>query len=176
MEQAEIERVRRVLRQRSKPGWRVLWRGRPYQLQASNPSMGAWPRRRVQLQDGWQLLWTERLRRDLAPIYLFLGCRRGRHPESPSRRLSQTAHGWAEAHVRLTPTATVPVVLPFEASRRRRHSASLPRLPSAPVSDTSAWPSSVQGNVGYSPAWRVGGSHAAHASSLGRPRGRCPSD
>jgi hypothetical protein len=32
MEQAEIERVRRVLRQRSKPRWRVLWRGRPYWL------------------------------------------------------------------------------------------------------------------------------------------------
>jgi hypothetical protein len=82
MEQAEIERVRRVLRQRSKPRWRVLWRGRPYQLQASDPSMGAWARRRVQLQAGWQLLWTERLRRDLAPIYQFLGCRRGRHRDA----------------------------------------------------------------------------------------------
>jgi hypothetical protein len=82
MEQADIERVRRVLRQRSKPPWRVLWRGRPHQLQASDPSMGAWARRRVQLQAGWQLLWTERLRRDLAPIYQLLGCRRGRHRDA----------------------------------------------------------------------------------------------
>jgi hypothetical protein len=77
MEQAEIERVRRVLRQRSKSRWPVLWRGRPYQLHASDPSMGAWARRRVQLQD-----WTERLRRDLGPIYQFLGCRRGRHRDA----------------------------------------------------------------------------------------------
>ena len=82
MEQAEIERVRRVLRQLSKPRWRVLWRGRPHQLQSSDPTIGAWARRRIQLQDGWQLLWTERLRRDLAPIYQFLGCRRGRHRDA----------------------------------------------------------------------------------------------
>jgi hypothetical protein len=82
MEQAEIERVRRVLRQRSKPRWQVLWRGRPSQPHASDPSMGAWARRRVQLQDGWQLLWAERLRRDLDPIYQFLGRRRGRHRDA----------------------------------------------------------------------------------------------
>jgi hypothetical protein len=28
MEQADIDRVRRALRQRPKPPWRVLWRGR----------------------------------------------------------------------------------------------------------------------------------------------------
>jgi hypothetical protein len=38
MEQADIERVRRVLRQRPKPPWRVLWRGRPHQSQARDPS------------------------------------------------------------------------------------------------------------------------------------------
>jgi hypothetical protein len=36
MEQADIDRVRRVLRQRPKPPWRVLWRGRPYRLQAGD--------------------------------------------------------------------------------------------------------------------------------------------
>jgi hypothetical protein len=31
--------------------------------------MGPWSRRRLRLQAGWQLLWDERLRRDLAPIF-----------------------------------------------------------------------------------------------------------
>jgi len=55
MEQAEIDRVRRALRQRPKPPWRVLWRGRPHRLHASGRSVGPWSRRRLQLQAGWQL-------------------------------------------------------------------------------------------------------------------------
>jgi hypothetical protein len=82
MEQAEIDRIRRVLRQRPKPPWRVLWGGRPLQLQASGRSMGPWSRRRIQLQAGWRLLWAERLRRDLAPIYQFTACWRGRHRDA----------------------------------------------------------------------------------------------
>jgi hypothetical protein len=82
MEQADIDRVRRALRQRPKPPWRVLWRGRPHRLQASGRSVGPWSRRRLQLQAGWQLLWAERLRRDLAPIYQLVACRRGRHHDA----------------------------------------------------------------------------------------------
>jgi hypothetical protein len=82
MEQAEIDRVRRALHQRPKPPWRVLWRGRPLPRPASHRSMGPWARRRLELQAGWQLLWTERLRRDLAPIYQILACRRGRHRDA----------------------------------------------------------------------------------------------
>jgi hypothetical protein len=29
MDPAQVERVRRALRRRAKPSWRVLWRGRP---------------------------------------------------------------------------------------------------------------------------------------------------
>jgi len=36
----------------------------------------------MQLQKGWDLLWTQRLRRDLAPIYRLIGCRRGRHHDA----------------------------------------------------------------------------------------------
>jgi hypothetical protein len=82
MEQAEIDRIRRVLHQRPKPPWWVLWRGRPLPLRASHRNMGPWARRRLQLQAGWQLLWAERLRRDLAPIYQFVACRRGRHRDA----------------------------------------------------------------------------------------------
>ena len=82
MEQADIDRVRRALHQRSKPSWRVLWRGRPLPLQVNHRSIGPWARRRLQLQAGWQLLWAEWLRRDLAPIYQFLACRRGRHRDA----------------------------------------------------------------------------------------------
>lgn len=74
--------MRRALRQRPKPPWRVLWRGRSYQLRASGRSVGPWARRRLQLQAGWQLLWSERLRRDLTPIYRFVACRRGRHRDA----------------------------------------------------------------------------------------------
>jgi hypothetical protein len=31
---------------------------------------------------GWELLWTHRLRRELAPIYRLLSCRRGRHRDA----------------------------------------------------------------------------------------------
>jgi hypothetical protein len=82
MEQADIDRVRRVLRQRPKPPWRLLWRGRPLHLPAGGRGLGPWARRRLQLQTGWQLLWTERLRRDLAPIYQLVGCRRGHHRDA----------------------------------------------------------------------------------------------
>ena len=82
MEQAEIDRIRRVLHQRSKPPWRLLWRGRPQPLPAGGPSVGAWARRRLHLQAGWQLLWADRLRRDLAPIYRLVACRRGRHRDA----------------------------------------------------------------------------------------------
>jgi hypothetical protein len=34
------------------------------------------------LQAGWELLWGERLRRDLGPIYRLLACRRGRHRDA----------------------------------------------------------------------------------------------
>jgi hypothetical protein len=82
MEQAEIERIRRVLHQRSRPPWRLLWRGRPLHLPADGPSVRQWARRRLQLQAGWRLLWDERLRRDLAPIYQLVACRRGRHRDA----------------------------------------------------------------------------------------------
>jgi hypothetical protein len=82
MEQAEIDRVRRALRQRPKPAWRVLWRGRPHRLQVSGRNLGPWARRRLQLEAGWQLLWAEGVRRDLAPIYRFVACRRGRHRDA----------------------------------------------------------------------------------------------
>jgi hypothetical protein len=51
-------------------------------LRASDPSIGTWSRRPLQLQAGWQLLWAERLRRDLAPIYQLVACRRGRHRDA----------------------------------------------------------------------------------------------
>jgi hypothetical protein len=82
MEQVEIDRLRRALRLRPKPPWRVLWRTRPPQLQASARTMGLWSWRRVQLQAGWELLWIHRLRRDLAPIYRLVACRRGRHRDA----------------------------------------------------------------------------------------------
>jgi hypothetical protein len=34
------------------------------------------------LQAGWELLWMHRLRRDLAPIYRVVACRRGRHRDA----------------------------------------------------------------------------------------------
>jgi hypothetical protein len=82
IEQAEIDRIRRVLHQRPKPPWRLLWRGRPLHLPAGARRMGPWARRRLELQAGWQLLWDERLRRNLAPIYQLVACRRGRHRDA----------------------------------------------------------------------------------------------
>jgi hypothetical protein len=82
MEPAEIDRIRRVLRQRPKPPWRLLWRGRRLHPQVSGPSVGPWARRRLELQMGWRLLWADRLRRDLAPIYRLVACRRDRHRDA----------------------------------------------------------------------------------------------
>jgi hypothetical protein len=81
MEQAGIDRVRRVLGQRPKPPWRVLWRIGPPELRTSAGNLRRWSRRR-QLQEGWKLLWTQRLRRDLDSIYRLIACRRGRHREA----------------------------------------------------------------------------------------------
>jgi hypothetical protein len=81
MEQADIDRVRRVLHQRPKPPWRLLWRGRPLHMPAGG-RLGPWERRLLQLQMGWRLLWADRLRRDLAPIYRLVACRRGRHRDA----------------------------------------------------------------------------------------------
>jgi hypothetical protein len=38
--------------------------------------------RRGRLQAGWQLLWAQRLRHDLAPIYQLVACRHGRHRDA----------------------------------------------------------------------------------------------
>jgi hypothetical protein len=84
MEQADIDRVRPALRQRPKPPLRLLWRGRPLHLQpGGRRRMGPWSRRRLRLQAGWQLLWDERLRRNLAAIFQFVACRRERHRDAP---------------------------------------------------------------------------------------------
>jgi hypothetical protein len=82
MEQTEIDRLWRALRQRPKPSWRVLWQAKPARPQASTETGPAWRRRCVQLQAGWVLLWTDRLRRDLAPVYRLVACRRGRHRDA----------------------------------------------------------------------------------------------
>jgi hypothetical protein len=98
MEQDEIDRVRRVLRQRPKPPWRLLWRGRPLHRQAGGRSMGPWARRRLQLQYGLQLLWAERLRRDLAPIYQLVACRRGRHRDAQVMADDLVGHDLGDAY------------------------------------------------------------------------------
>lgn len=41
-----------------------------------------WRVRLLQLQAGWELLWAQRLRRDLDPIYQLVACRRGRHRDA----------------------------------------------------------------------------------------------
>jgi hypothetical protein len=69
MKHAELARVRRALGRQPKPPWRVLWR------------IGPWSQRR-QFREGWRLLWTQRLRRDLDPIYRLIACRRGRHRDA----------------------------------------------------------------------------------------------
>ena len=78
MEQDDLDRVRQALHQRPKPSWRVLWRGVP-DWPASAGSPQPLRQRRSQLHAGWKLLWAERLRRDLAPIYRHVACRHGRH-------------------------------------------------------------------------------------------------
>jgi hypothetical protein len=82
MEQAEIDRLRRALRQRPKPPWRVLWHARPLQLRTSARGMPLGSQRLTQLQTGWELLWTHRLRHYLAPIHRLVACRRGRHRDA----------------------------------------------------------------------------------------------
>lgn len=80
MEQADIDRVRRGLQRRPKPPWRVLWRTGPPESWATS-SKRRWSRRR-RLQHGWRLLWTERLRRDLDPVFRLVVCRRGLHRDA----------------------------------------------------------------------------------------------
>jgi hypothetical protein len=41
-----------------------------------------WQVRPRQVRAAWRLLWEERLRRDLAPIYRLLACRCGRHRDA----------------------------------------------------------------------------------------------
>jgi hypothetical protein len=83
MDDAQVDRVRRALRRRSKPPWRVVWRIGPSELWDS--ALGARPRWRVRvrrLRLGWKLLWKQRLRRDLDPMYRLVACRRGRHRDA----------------------------------------------------------------------------------------------
>jgi hypothetical protein len=81
MDPAQVERVRRALRRRAKPSWRVLWRGTPAP-RAGPRTRPRWRMRPQQLQAGWKLLWAERVRRDLDPIYRLVACRRGRHRDA----------------------------------------------------------------------------------------------
>jgi hypothetical protein len=79
----QVDRVRRALRRRSKPPWRVVWRVGPSEVWDS--AVGARPRWRVRvrrLRLGWKLLWKQRLRRDLDPMYRLVACRRGRHRDA----------------------------------------------------------------------------------------------
>ena len=69
MDPTQVERMRRTLRRRPKPPWRVLWRGTPPAPWADMRSRPRWQARPLQWQAGWELLWTQRLRRDLDPIY-----------------------------------------------------------------------------------------------------------
>jgi hypothetical protein len=82
MDPAQVERVRRALRRRAKPSWRVLWRGRPLAPLGGVRTRPQWRVRLLQLQAGWELLWAQRVRRDLAPIYRLVACRRGRHRDA----------------------------------------------------------------------------------------------
>jgi hypothetical protein len=83
MDPSQIDRVRRTLQRRPKPPWRVLWRVGPAELwAAAQTTRPRWRMRLTQLQTGWQLLWAERLRRDLDPIYRLVACCRGRHRDA----------------------------------------------------------------------------------------------
>jgi hypothetical protein len=83
MDHAQAARVRRALRRRPKPPWRVLWRvGSPERWAAARTTRPRWRVRLMQLQAGWELLWGQRLRRDLAPIYRLVACRRGHHRDA----------------------------------------------------------------------------------------------
>jgi len=81
MDPAQVEQVRLALR-RAKPPWRVLWRARPPASWAGVRTRSRWQLRLMQLQAGWELLWTQRVRRDLGPIYRLVACRRGRHRDA----------------------------------------------------------------------------------------------
>src|SRR5215211_2376088 len=81
--QIQIDRVRRTLQRRSKPPWRVLWRfGPPEAWAAPQTARPRWRVRLTRVHAGWALLWAERLRRDLDPIYRLVACRRGRHRDA----------------------------------------------------------------------------------------------
>jgi hypothetical protein len=83
MDPAQVERVRRALRRRAKPSWRVLWRGTPPAPWAGPGTRPRrWRVRQRQRQAGWEQLWTQRLRRDLDPIYGLVAFRRGRHRDA----------------------------------------------------------------------------------------------
>lgn len=83
MDDAQVDRVRRALRRRSKPPWSVVWRVGPAELrEAARGTRPQWGMRVMQLRLGWTLLWEQRLRRDLAPIYRLVACRRGRHRDA----------------------------------------------------------------------------------------------
>ncbi len=83
MDRSQIDRVRRMLQRRSKPPWSVLWRvGSPELWAAAHTTWPRWRVRLTQLQAGWQLLWAQRLRRDLDPIYRLVACWRGRHRDA----------------------------------------------------------------------------------------------
>jgi hypothetical protein len=71
-----------VIARRAKPPWQVLWRAGPPAPWVAARSRPRWQVRLMQLQAGWKLLWAERLRRDLDPIYRLVACRRGRQPSS----------------------------------------------------------------------------------------------
>ena len=83
MNDAQVDRVRRMLQRRTKPPWSVLWRGGPPMRSAfAGRGLPRWQVRLMQLGAAWRLLWEERLRRDLAPIYRLLACHRGRHRDA----------------------------------------------------------------------------------------------
>ena len=82
MDHAQADRVRRALRRQPKPPWRVLWSGGPPGRRAVPARYPRWRTRLIQLQADWELLWEQRLRRELAPIYRLVACRQGRHRDA----------------------------------------------------------------------------------------------
>jgi hypothetical protein len=82
MDPAQVERVRRALRRRARPPWRVLWRVGSPAPWAGVRTRPEWQVRLLQLQAGRELLSVQRVRRDLDPIYRLVACRRGRHRDA----------------------------------------------------------------------------------------------